>query len=143
MPAPAPATPRARAAAPLSRARASDLSSPQSVARIAQSYGPLASRTPYRLSLPGQEPAIPEAAEEEAPAEAPPHAPFGASIFKRDHGAAVPVPPSHAAVPPAASSSAPAAALNRSSSNSSAGTPSKRTQRMSVKDRMALFQGPR
>ena len=139
MPAPSPAR-----APPLpSHARAPDLSSPQSsVASLAQSYGPLASRTPYRLSLPGQEPAIPEAAEEEAPAEAPPHAPFGASIFKRDHGAAVPVPPSHAAMPAAASSSAPAA-LNRSSSNSSAGTPSKRTQRMSVKDRMALFQGPR
>ena len=138
MPAPSPAR-----APPLpSHARAPDLSSPQSsVASLAQSYGPLASRTPYRLSLPGQEPAIPEAAEE-APAEAPPHAPFGASIFKRDHGAAVPVPPSHAAMPAAASSSAPAA-LNRSSSNSSAGTPSKRTQRMSVKDRMALFQGPR
>ena len=134
--------PPARRRSPLTRAPP-DLSSPQNVARIAQSYGPLASRTPYRLSLPGQEPAIPEAAEEEAPAEAPPHAPFGASIFKRDHGAAVPVPPSHAAVPPAASSSAHAAALNRSSSNSSAGTPSKRTQRMSVKDRMALFQGPR
>ena len=143
MPAPAPArAARARRRSPLTRAPP-DLSSPQSsVASLAQSYGPLASRTPYRLSLPGQEPAIPEAAEE-APAEAPPHAPFGASIFKRDHGAAVPVPPSHAAVPPAASSSAPAAALNRSSSNSSAGTPSKRTQRMSVKDRMALFQGPR